>query len=233
LRGDVESFARELNDFLLQSLSVFDATVESNYSMFMAGLLIALHNAYAIQFNNIESGHGRPDGLILPKDSRYHCGFILEYKHLREAEVSLRRKNDKAYLEQKLKSSALEGFEQIDSHRYDAYVRAFPHVKQILQVSLAFYKKRVVIVSRRKILDTMSPGEIELYLPNKPKRIIATPETTETRAEVVPINSAASFFHEHETRAQSRKRTAEQAEISREPEEGAPATKMVHGGKAV
>jgi hypothetical protein len=201
--------------------------------MFMAGLLIALHNAYAIQFNNIESGHGRPDGLILPKDSRYHCGFILEYKHLREAEVPLRRKNDKAYLEQKLKSSALEGFEQIDSHRYDAHVRAFPHVKQILQVSLAFYKKRVVIVSQRKILETMSPGEIELYLPNKPKRIIATPETTETRAEVVPIGSVASFFHEHETRAQSRKRTAEQAEISRELEEGAPATKMVHGGKAV
>ena len=76
------------------------------------------------------------------------------------------------------------------------------------------------------------------YLPNKPKRVIATTETTETtattetEAEIVPISSSASFFR-RETRAQSRKRTAEQAEISREQEEGAPATKMVHGGKAV
>ena len=197
LEGDIESFAKELNDFFLQSVGAFEFTKEAYYHVFMTTLFSALKLSHRIYSDNLHTGYGRPDGLILPLETDYHCGFILEYKY-----PKVKPKGDEAIIPE-LRSQALMGLEQVNRQIYHAEARQYPHVKTILQVGMGFYQQRMVIASQTKSF-TVLPfrlSAIEIYYADRPKEVlkIATPMA------VAAAGPAPTFF------AKTRKRRAETA----------------------
>ncbi len=82
--GDIETFQRLLNEFVITTLSFFDAkgrNPEAVYQAFVLGMLLNLGQDYEINSNR-ELGYGRYDILILPKKDRLKPAVILEMKSI-------------------------------------------------------------------------------------------------------------------------------------------------------
>lgn len=77
--NNTEKLQELLEEFLLNSVSVFDGTSESFYHGMMLGLCAVLSNRYRIK-SNIESGYGRFDIALIPLD-KADPGFIFELKY--------------------------------------------------------------------------------------------------------------------------------------------------------
>jgi hypothetical protein len=94
LRGDVESFAEELEARLVTMLSYHDVAgdrVEAVYQAFIVGMLVDLQQTYRV-YSNRESGFGRADVMIVARQPG--PGAVLELKRIspRETpEVALER----------------------------------------------------------------------------------------------------------------------------------------------
>ncbi len=111
LRGDVESMNFYMNDISFKIFSYFDTgsrrkaeQSERFYHGFVLGLLVELNNQYEITSNR-ESGYGRYDVMLEPKDKK-NDAMILEFKALNEkkeksleetAEMALRQIEEKQY----------------------------------------------------------------------------------------------------------------------------------------
>jgi hypothetical protein len=79
--GNLEEFELILNDFVITTLSYFDAKgqePEAVYLGFIAGMLIGLGSEYSVKTNR-ESGYGRYDVLVSPKDKNKQA-IIMELK---------------------------------------------------------------------------------------------------------------------------------------------------------
>lgn len=133
LQGNVEKFTHLLENYLLNSLSVRDVMGETKaenfYHGFFAGLVASIQNTHELRSNQ-ESGYGIYDILIKPKTADYSLGIVLEFKHV--------KKN------QSLKKLATQALEQIHQQAYNTELKQCPHVKQILNVGLAFRDKSVI-----------------------------------------------------------------------------------------
>ena len=105
--GDIDEFELILNDFVITTLSYFDAKgkePEAVYLGFIAGMLIGLGPDYQVKTNR-ESGYGRYDVLVLPKDKNKQA-IIIELKSVNKTkhkdfdksiEEALKQLKDKAY----------------------------------------------------------------------------------------------------------------------------------------
>ena len=85
--GDLELFEEILSDFILETLSYFDTAgknVEKVYQAFLLGLLVHLAPFYEVNSNK-ESGYGRYDISIVPKDKNKKA-IIMELKSIRKKE---------------------------------------------------------------------------------------------------------------------------------------------------
>lgn len=133
LNGHVDIFTRLLQNYLLNSLSFRDVVGENKaenfYHGFFAGLVASIQNTHELRSNR-ESGDGIYDILIKPKTADYSLGIVLEFKHVKR--------------NQSLKKLALVAIEQINQQAYSAELMQCPHVKQILNVGLAFRDKSVI-----------------------------------------------------------------------------------------
>ena len=81
--ADIEVFQEIFSDYVLKSLSYFDISEkegEKVYHAFVLGMLVSLNDEYEV-LSNRESGYGRYDVCIIPKDSN-KLGIILEFKKL-------------------------------------------------------------------------------------------------------------------------------------------------------
>ena len=81
LAGDARTFGALLGELLLASLSYHDLAVrrpEAVYQAFIVGLLVTLERTHEVTSNR-ESGHGRYDVLISPRQAG-HPGAVLELK---------------------------------------------------------------------------------------------------------------------------------------------------------
>jgi hypothetical protein len=79
--GNIEEFELILNDFVITTLSFFDAKgkePEAVYLGFIAGMLIGLGPEYQVKTNR-ESGYGRYDVMVMPKDKNKQA-IIMELK---------------------------------------------------------------------------------------------------------------------------------------------------------
>ena len=85
LEGDLELFEEILSEFVLETLSYFDTSgknVEAVYQAFVLGLLVSLPaSSYEVNSNK-ESGYGRYDISIIPKDLTKKA-IIMEFKTIR------------------------------------------------------------------------------------------------------------------------------------------------------
>jgi hypothetical protein len=133
VQGDMDTFSQIFSKFMLSSVSVFDVPEEDSekiYHAFVLGLLIGLKDRYAVKSNR-ESGYGRYDVMLIPKNPK-DLGVVMEFKKVDPAR--------KANLEE----TALSALKQIEEKSY-AQELIDGDIKNILLIGLGFEGKKVLI----------------------------------------------------------------------------------------
>ena len=126
--NDMELFEELLNEFVMNTLSYYDTTVsdpEKVYQAFLLGLLVNMSD-YEVSSNR-ESGYGRYDILLRPKDNQGQ-GIVMELKRLRLSET--------------VETALAAAFKQMEEKQYAATLRA-AGVTEILKIAVTFDGKRV------------------------------------------------------------------------------------------
>jgi hypothetical protein len=112
LGGDVDVVEEELGALARSILSYHDTggvRPENLYHGFVLGLLAVLEPEHAVRSNR-ESGKGRPDVLIVPREAG-HAGVVMELKVARPGKKTLDQALD-------------EGMQQLEGNEYQAELRA-------------------------------------------------------------------------------------------------------------
>ncbi len=133
-RGEVKEFTRLLERYLSSSLSYFDIgydDAERVYKAFVLGMLSLGTNGYVVE-TEVESGYGRVDVAVYPKERRYgEYALVMELK--------------RSESEDRLEDVAMEAIEQVKEKGYsDKYERLG---YRVIPIGIAFYKKKVVVIS--------------------------------------------------------------------------------------
>ena len=128
--NDLKKLQRAITEYMDKSISYYDSGAEGFYHGLVLGLVALMDNQYKIRSNR-ESGDGRYDICLIPRDNRYP-GIIMELK----SETGL---SDEA-----LESLSVEALEQIHDKRYDLEMRN-DGIKNILKLGISFSGKKVII----------------------------------------------------------------------------------------
>ena len=125
--GDIENIRFEYMD---KSISFFDGGAEGFYHGLMLGLIALMDNQYKIKSNR-ESGDGRFDVSLIPREKRYP-GIILELKWKEKlSDVELEKWSN-------------EALKQIGELRYDSEMKE-DGITEILKFGIAFSGKKVCV----------------------------------------------------------------------------------------
>ena len=128
--GNLNSFVNKFKKMYMSAVSYHDASdSEKYYHHFMLGVLLTLGDKYIITSNR-ESGYGRYDIALEPKD-KGNYGLIFEFKI-----------GDKSSIEEKAK----EALAQINEKRYDVFMKN-NGVLKVIKIGMAFSGKDVAIES--------------------------------------------------------------------------------------
>lgn len=133
--GDVVTFEELFQTFLISSMSYYDIGVEEPekvYHAFVLGILLALRDEYEVRSNR-ESGLGRYDVLLIPKDPS-KLAIIFEFKKVNQAKENI-------------EEAAEEAVQQIIDKKYAVELHD-RGIKQVLALGLAFLGKEVVVRQR-------------------------------------------------------------------------------------
>jgi SET domain-containing protein len=95
-------------------------------------MLVALKDTHEVKSNK-ESGYGRYDVMIIPKDKK-QLGIIIEFK-----KVNKKRET--------LESAAYKALKQIEDKNYESELLNIG-IKNILKIAMAFEGKEVLIKER-------------------------------------------------------------------------------------
>jgi len=144
--GNAQGLAQRLSDYLMACTSFFDFKNESNYHTFMLGLICSLKDTHYF-YSNPEAGRGRADIMLVPKNTTKNLGIILEFKYTKADE-------DQTEL-------AKKALAQIDIKSYDAFLKQYTYIDQVLKVGIAFLDKSVVIYDRLDDLHNHPLTEME------------------------------------------------------------------------
>lgn len=134
--GDIDAFSQIFQDFLLSSLSVFDIDAqepEKIYHAFVLGMLLGLKDTYEVKSNR-ESGYGRYDVMLIPKDPQ-SLGIIIEFKKIGRFEQS------------NMDSAIASALKQIEEKHYKQELLD-RGCGRIMYLALAFHGKQVAICSK-------------------------------------------------------------------------------------
>lgn len=140
LQDDVDAMNEYMNRVALQIFSYFDVGKQPSqeeperfYHGFVLGLIVELRNRYTI-YSNRESGFGRYDVILEPKDVRQDDAIILEFK------VFNKRK------EQTLEETVMAAKKQIEEKQYEKQLTEKGiSQEQIRSYGFAFCGKEVLI----------------------------------------------------------------------------------------
>lgn len=127
--GNGEKLRDIISNFLIQSVSAFDAAGENFYHGFMLGICALFGNSYVT--SNRESGDGRYDIALPPKVSNLP-GIIIELKA------------EKNCNENELQELAKTALKQINDKKYDTELK-LKGVKTIYKYGAAFSGKHVAV----------------------------------------------------------------------------------------
>ncbi|MGL5751986.1 MAG: PD-(D/E)XK nuclease domain-containing protein, partial [Paraclostridium sp.] len=122
---DYDVFEEIFVEYVERSLSYFDVSgnePERVYHSFVLGMLVSLSNTHYV-LSNRESGYGRYDVMIIPKDTD-KIGVIIEFKRV--------RKSSKKDIEELVK----EGKDQINDNKYEVELlsRGVSNIKKLVIV---------------------------------------------------------------------------------------------------
>ncbi|MBS9776352.1 MAG: AAA family ATPase [Fusobacterium sp.] len=125
----IDLFEEYLQEVMKNTLSYNDVILEERYyHLFVLTLLIYLDDRYYVKSNK-ESGYGRYDIAIIPKD-KTKVGFILEFK------VSEKEEN--------MENTLNEAIKQIEEKEYSTELNEMG-IENIVYIAFAFHKKIVKI----------------------------------------------------------------------------------------
>ena len=131
--NDYKKLQNAVGEYMDKSISFYDGGAEGFYHGLMLGLIAWMDNQYKIKSNR-ESGDGRFDVCLIPREKRYP-GIILELKWKEKlSEAALENMADKA-------------LEQIDELRYDSEMKE-DGITDILKFGIAFPGKKVSVRTR-------------------------------------------------------------------------------------
>ena len=131
--NDVARLQKAITEYMDKSISFYDAGAEGFYHGLTLGLIALLDNQYKIKSNR-ESGDGRYDISLIPRDKKYP-GVIMELKW-------------KSGLEEvELEKLSWEALGQIDTKRYDLEMKE-DGVNNVIKLGIAFSGKKVVIKAK-------------------------------------------------------------------------------------
>ena len=128
--NDYRKLQQAIAEYMDKSISFYDAGAEGFYHGLVLGLIALMDNQYKIKSNR-ESGDGRYDICLNPRDHRY-AGMVMELKwrkHLGEEYLAV---------------LAEEALGQIDDNRYDVELKE-DGVQDILKLGIAFSGKKVSV----------------------------------------------------------------------------------------
>ncbi|MBS0628466.1 MAG: AAA family ATPase [Verrucomicrobia bacterium] len=129
--GDIEPVNKLLGEFVVGMCSCHDLPendLERSYHLFVLGLLVSLSDRYVIK-SNLESGYGRYDILMHPKNSR-DFAVLLEFK--------------KGKSSSGLNKLAEEAMKQMQEKKYISMLRDFGYEGKVFCYGVAVYKKELV-----------------------------------------------------------------------------------------
>lgn len=128
--NDPKKLQQSIAEYLDKSISFYDGGTESFYHGLTLGLLALMDNHYKIKSNR-ESGDGRYDISLIPRENKYP-GIVIELKW-------------KSGLDEKsLERLSEEALKQINDKKYDSKIRN-DGVEKILKLGIAFSGKKVRI----------------------------------------------------------------------------------------
>ena len=131
--GDIAEFRSFFTHVAVDSLSFFDISgkePESFFHAFVLGMLVSLGETHQIKSNR-ESGYGRYDVMVIPRDKN-KLGIIIEFK-----------KVDKTRNET-LEIAAKNALKQIEEKKYEQELLSIG-IKDILKLAIIFEGKKVLI----------------------------------------------------------------------------------------
>jgi hypothetical protein len=132
--GNMAEFKIIFEKFARQSLSVFDVKgpePESFYHALVLGVFVSLQDTHEVRSNR-ESGYGRYDVMIIPKDPK-KPGIIIEFKKIDAPET--------------LEKAAVVALQQIRDRRYATELRA-RGIEQVIELAIVFKGKEVLVQER-------------------------------------------------------------------------------------
>jgi len=137
LNGDFKVFNKIFSNYCVSAFSYFDTAGESEktYHAFVLGMLISLPKDKYIVRSNRESGYGRYDVMIIPRDVKGN-GIVIEFKRF--------DKDD----EETLKDTIVDAFKQMEEKNYRQELLDLG-VKSIYEVAIAVDGKRSLVEGRK------------------------------------------------------------------------------------
>ncbi len=141
LRAETKGMNKFLNKFLLKTCSYFDggsnaseAEPERFYHGLVLGLMVGLGEEYILESNR-ESGYGRYDVMLKPRDVKKDMGIIIEFKVLDEDD------------EKTLEDTARSALRQIEEKHYEEELLTAGVPKdKIYKYGFAFSGKAALVV---------------------------------------------------------------------------------------
>ncbi|QXE20232.1 AAA family ATPase [Clostridium sp. 001] len=129
--GDIETFEEIFGDYIIKSSSFFDISGDESekiYHSFVLGMLVALNDKYEVKSNR-ESGYGRYDIMIIPRDKQ-KLGTIIEFKKVRKKET--------------IEEAVDKALKQIQEKKYRVELEDMG-IKNIQEIGIAFEGKKVLV----------------------------------------------------------------------------------------
>lgn len=145
LTGNVGEFQKQLQSFLVSTISYHDTSAEGFYHGLLLGMSAVMNQYYDVTSNR-ESGKGRFDIQLRPKKKMYPA-FLIEVKAASEKYIKGKD------MDTSLDILANQALRQIEDKNYsfDLEHGGFP---KIVEIGIAFYKKNCKAVSRENNLGT-------------------------------------------------------------------------------
>ena len=131
--NEYKKLQKAIAEYMDKSISFYDAGAEGFYHGLVLGLIALMDNQYKIKSNR-ESGDGRYDISLFPREGRYP-GIIMELKWKKDLKAD------------ELSGLADEALAQIDEKRYDVEMKE-DGIQDILKFGVAFSGKKVCVKTK-------------------------------------------------------------------------------------
>lgn len=141
INGDIKIFGKLLKQFVIKSISYFDVggyEGEKVYHAFVLGMLISLNDTHEV-LSNRESGYGRYDVMIIPRDIS-KLGIVIEFKKLDTDD------------DETLEETAEEALKQIKDKKYSITLEN-RGIKNIKEIGIVFKGKDIYIKENKNIVE--------------------------------------------------------------------------------